>query len=93
MLSKVEVIEDSDDVGSETTYLEYKDEKSEKFWEASVDGKTMTRRWGKLGTDGQTHTKEFASTEDAIAEQEKMIASKKAKGYRSKRQEMGRGDL
>ncbi|MDG2229279.1 MAG: ankyrin repeat domain-containing protein [Gammaproteobacteria bacterium] len=63
------------------TYLESLSGASGKFWEIIVTGKTMTRRWGKLGTDGQTHTKEFASTEVAIAEQEKMIASKKAKGY------------
>jgi len=66
---------------TKVVYLEYRDEKSEKFWEASVEGKIMTRRWGKMGTDGQIHTKEFASTEAATNELEKMIASKKAKGY------------
>ena len=40
------------------TYLEYKDPKSEKFWEVSVKGKVMTTRWGKLDTQGQSKSKE-----------------------------------
>lgn len=37
------------------TYLEYKDPKSEKFWEVSVKGKVMTTRWGKLNWADVTH--------------------------------------
>lgn len=62
-------------------YLEYKDEKSEKFWEVTIKGKTLITRWGKLETQGQSKSKELESPKLAKAEAEKQRASKIKKGY------------
>ena len=64
------------------SYLEYKDSKTEKFWEVSVKGKVMTARWGKLDTQGQSKSKELESPKLARAEAEKQKASKIKKGYK-----------
>ena len=68
-------------------YLVYQDEKSHKFWQIEVKGKEHTVTYGKVGTDGQSKTKEFASNEQAIKDAEKLAASKKKKGYTA--QEIG----
>lgn len=65
------------------SYLEYKDSSSEKFWEVSVKGKTLTTRWGKLDTQGQSKSKELESLKLAKAEAEKQAASKIKKGYKA----------
>jgi len=54
---------------------------SNKFWEGSVEGNSVTTRWGKVGTSGQTKTKAFASPEAAHGELEKLIREKVGKGY------------
>jgi predicted DNA-binding WGR domain protein len=54
---------------------------SRKFWEISAAGPALTVRFGRLGTDGQTQTKKFASPGAAAAEVEKLISSKLKKGY------------
>lgn len=33
--------------------LEYVDGRSPKFWEVAVTGRTVTTRWGRIGTAGQ----------------------------------------
>lgn len=66
---------------SDTRRFEYKDEKSSKFWEISVAGNGFTVRYGKIGTDGQTQTKEFADAAAAEKHAQKMIAEKTGKGY------------
>jgi len=48
-----------------TRHLEYKDAKSDKFWEISLDGPRFTVRWGRRGSAGQSKTKELGS-EDAL---------------------------
>jgi|GEM_PF-1908724 len=62
-------------------YLEYNDDKSSKFWEITVTGNSHTVRYGKIGTDGQSNTKEFSSDEEALKDAEKLAASKIKKGY------------
>jgi len=62
-------------------YLEYRDDKSEKFWEINVGGSSHTVRFGKVGAKGQSKTKEFDSAEEAQKSADKLIASKKKKGY------------
>ncbi|MEM6956029.1 MAG: WGR domain-containing protein [Myxococcota bacterium] len=62
-------------------HLEYSDQKSSKFWEIEVDGTSHTVRYGKIGTAGQSKTKEFSSHDEALRAAEKLIASKKKKGY------------
>ncbi|KIG13892.1 Molybdate metabolism regulator [Enhygromyxa salina] len=61
--------------------FEFKDSRSYKFWEIEVDGATFTARYGKVGTDGQTQTKSFASPDKAAAAAEKKIQEKVRKGY------------
>lgn len=41
------------------TYLEYKDEKSHKFWEVEQKGKTHTLRYGKVDSDGRENIKDL----------------------------------
>ncbi|MBX3245987.1 MAG: WGR domain-containing protein [Myxococcales bacterium] len=62
-------------------YFEFDDGKSSKFWEVSVDGKTHTVRYGKIGTAGQEKTKSFASPEAAEKDANKLVAEKTKKGY------------
>ena len=42
-----------------TRRFEYQDDKSSKFWEVTQDGGTVTVRYGKTGTAGQTQEKVF----------------------------------
>ncbi len=64
------------------TYLEYKDEKSHKFWQIEVSKNTFTVTYGKVGTNGQSKTKEFDTAEKATSEAEKIIKQKLKKGYK-----------
>ena len=52
-----------------------------KFWEASVDGKDYTVRFGKVGAKGSTKTKTLESEEKALQTFEKEKAKKIKKGY------------
>jgi predicted DNA-binding WGR domain protein len=52
-----------------------------KFWEVGVNETRLTLRFGRLGTNGQTQTKEFTTSDAARREQDKLIRSKLAKGY------------
>lgn len=62
-------------------YLVFQDEKSNKFWQLEQSGSGFTVTFGKIGTAGQSQTKEFASAEDAQKEAEKLANSKRKKGY------------
>lgn len=61
--------------------FEFEDDKSSKFWEISLDGSSFTVRFGRIGTDGQEQTKDFASDEQAQKEYEKLVQEKLKKGY------------
>ncbi len=54
---------------------------SSKFWEGQAEGASLTVRFGKIGTDGQTKTKTFASAAAADKELQKLIKEKLGKGY------------
>lgn len=54
---------------------------SSKFWSVSVHGKTMKTVYGKIGTKGQSTTKEFTSVASAQAAAKKLLNEKQAKGY------------
>lgn len=43
----------------------FQDFKSQKFWSIEVVGTDITVNYGKLGTDGQTQVKNYATTEEA----------------------------
>ena len=63
-------------------YLEFKDAKSNKFWEVSVTGKVVNIRYGKLGTDGQSSIKVLSTPAEAESHAEKQAAGKLKKGYK-----------
>lgn len=62
-------------------YFECTEKGASKFWEVSVAGNELTTRWGRIGTDGQSKTKEFSSAASADAERESLIRSKISGGY------------
>ena len=65
------------------TYLEYSEPGAggHKFYEARVEGATLTLRYGRIGTGGQTQVKTFPTPEAAQQEAEKKLAEKRRKGY------------
>jgi DNA ligase 1 len=54
---------------------------SSKFWEVARDGCAVTVRFGRIGTDGQSKTKEFSSDELAQRHVAGLIDEKVGKGY------------
>ncbi|QEI05533.1 DUF4132 domain-containing protein [Pigmentiphaga aceris] len=52
-----------------------------KFWEVSVTGDTVTVRFGRIGTNGQTKDKQFADAAAAEKEKLKLVKEKTGKGY------------
>jgi predicted DNA-binding WGR domain protein len=54
---------------------------SSKFWVIEVDGPRFTVRHGRLGSAGQTQTKEFKTDAEAKKAADKLIAEKTKKGY------------
>src|SRR4051794_7439683 len=54
---------------------------SKKFWAIEVAGKSFTVQFGRLGTAGQSQTKDFTSAADAKKAVDTLIAEKVKKGY------------
>ena len=54
---------------------------SSKFWEVLVEGSTLSVRFGRIGTNGQTKDKDFDSAEAATKEKNKLVKEKIGKGY------------
>ena len=69
-------------VTSKGKYFEFRDGKSQMFWEIILEGSSHTVRFGRIGTQGQTRTKSFASDADARASCDKLIKQKTKKGYK-----------
>ena len=61
--------------------FEFKDGKSNKFWNIEREGKSFTVTYGRIGTDGQAQTKDFLSEDKAQAAHDKLVAEKVGKGY------------
>src|SRR5262249_45835176 len=59
----------------------YQEGNSQKFWAIDVAGSRFTVQFGRLGTAGQTQTKEFGSDQEAQKAADKLIAEKTKKGY------------
>ncbi|NLS91895.1 MAG: WGR domain-containing protein [Planctomycetaceae bacterium] len=57
------------------------DANSSKFWNIELDGARHTVTYGRIGTSGQSQTKEFSSADKAKADFDKLVASKLKKGY------------
>ena len=54
---------------------------SEKFWEIGRDGAAVTVRFGRIGTNGQTQTKDLGTDAAAALHVAKLVAEKATKGY------------
>lgn len=61
--------------------LIFQDNKSNKFWRARSHGEQLEINFGRIGTDGQSQMKNFASMSDCAKEMEKQARSKRKKGY------------
>jgi predicted DNA-binding WGR domain protein len=59
----------------------FQDGKSQKFWAIDVDGPHTTIQFGRLGTAGQTQSKDYPSAAAAQQAADKLIAEKTKKGY------------
>ena len=64
-----------------STQLYFIDKSSAKFWFATVEGKSLTRAWGKIGDKGETKKETFKSVDDLNAATQKLVAEKKREGY------------
>lgn len=60
---------------------------SSKFWNIELSGLAHTVHYGRLGTEGQSKTKEFDTEAKALASYQKLVASKRKKGYLESGQE------
>ncbi|MDR2589103.1 MAG: WGR domain-containing protein, partial [Spirochaetales bacterium] len=63
-------------------YLTYEDGTSKKFWKVQTSNKQVTVTFGRMGTAGQTQTREYASPADAEKDAAKQAAAKLKKGYK-----------
>ena len=68
-----------------TYYLELSEEEasgtSHKFYEVTVEGLSVTIKYGRIGTDGTASTSHFGSPEEAEKFAQKKVGEKKRKGY------------
>jgi DNA ligase 1 len=62
-------------------YFEFVEGNSNKFWEVSQSGYTMTTRWGRIGSAGQSKTKTFADAQAATNAVAVLIEEKTDEGY------------
>jgi DNA ligase-1 len=67
--------------GTKARYFEFVEGNSSKFWEVSQSGKTMTTRWGRIGSAGQSKTKEFADAAAAANAVAVLVDDKTGEGY------------
>lgn len=63
------------------TELVYMDAKSSKFWNIELDGVSHRVTYGRIGTSGQSATKEFPSEAKAEEAYDKLVREKLSKGY------------
>jgi uncharacterized protein (TIGR02996 family) len=59
----------------------YTDAKSNKFWNIDLQGSSFIVTFGKVGSKGQTQTKDFPDGQKARKAHDKLVAEKLAKGY------------
>ena len=62
-------------------YFEFKDANISKFWEISLEDKTITMYYGKLNSKGKTSHKELSDADAAQKEFDKLVKEKTKKGY------------
>ncbi len=68
-------------VPSAVRRFEFKDGGSMKFWEILQDGPSLSIRFGRIGTNGQSRVKTFEDDTRAGRELQKLINEKTGKGY------------
>lgn len=61
--------------------LEFRDRKSQKFWSIEWTGKSHTVTFGRIGTNGQSKRKDFATPDKARRSFEQLVRQKLGKGY------------
>jgi len=64
-----------------TRRFEFVGGNSAKFWQVTLSGTSVTVCYGRLGSDGQSQDKEFASADAAHGHAQRMIAQKLSNGY------------
>ena len=64
-----------------TRELVFSDSSSHKFWKIELDGDSHTVTYGRVGTTGQTKTKEFADDAAAKKAYDTLVEQKLKKGY------------
>lgn len=62
-------------------YFEFVQGTSGKFWEVSQSGNSMTTRWGRIGSSGQSKAKAFTDETSAANAVAKLIKEKTDEGY------------
>jgi DNA ligase-1 len=67
--------------GGAARRFEFSDGTASKFWEIEISGPRHTVRYGRIGADGQSKTKDFADDEAAKRDAAKLIEEKTRKGY------------
>jgi DNA ligase-1 len=75
------VITTSAAAATKPRYFEFMEGNSSKFWEVSQAGNTMTTRWGRIGSAGQSKTKTFADEPAAATAVAALIEDKTDEGY------------
>jgi predicted DNA-binding WGR domain protein/DNA polymerase III delta prime subunit len=78
---EAEAQEPASAIGDVVASLEYRRGGSSKYWEISVEGNAHTVRFGRIGTRGQSRTKEFPDSSAARRDAERLAGSKRRKGY------------
>ena len=73
-------------------YFEFVEGSSSKFWEIAQAGNTMTTRWGRIGSAGQSKTKSFADLQAAANAMAVLIEEKTDEGYVERKVGAGEGD-
>jgi DNA ligase-1 len=71
----------SADGAAKPRYFEFTEGASNKFWEISQANNTMTTRWGRIGSAGQSKTKTFADEAAAKNAVALLIEEKTDEGY------------
>ena len=65
-----------------TRRFEFVEGTSSKFWEVTTNGREVTVRYGRIGSNGQTQSKSFTSDAAANTDALRQMSAKLAKGYR-----------
>lgn len=61
--------------------FEFEDDELSKFWEIEARETSLFIRWGAIGTEGETETKDFDTVRSSIQELNKLVQEKLDQGY------------